>query len=386
MRLLYLSINFDHKNSNVHTDLIKCLANHGHDITVVSCDDKINKNEKVVLYQNVSNIKVKTGDQFEKNMIKKGLNMINLERRMIKAIKEFLKDDHFDLVLYSTPPITFANVVQWCKQHYRCKTYLALKDIFPQNAVDLEMFKKKSIIYKYFRNKEKKLYKYSDKIGCMSQGNVNYLLKENPEINKNKVELFPNSHIVREYQTTEVKGEKTVFIFGGNLGKPQGLKRLGEIIKKLENYDLAKFIIIGKGSEDQFIKNLNSKNLEYHEFLPKDEYDQYVVGADVGLISLDTRFTIPNIPSKILNYMELSKPVLAITDDATDLKNIIEECDCGWWIGGNNNEDVINKIKDICQSKNTFCKKGKNGRAFFEQEYNVEKNVAILENFIKMEV
>jgi aspartate 1-decarboxylase len=53
-----------------------------------------------------------------------------------------------------------------------------LKDIFPQNAVDLGMIKTtgiKSLLYKYFRRKEKGLYFISDRIGCMSQANVDYV-------------------------------------------------------------------------------------------------------------------------------------------------------------------------------------------------------------------
>lgn len=55
-------------------------------------------------------------------------------------------------------------------------TYFLLKDIFPQNAVDLGFLSKaglKRSIYKYFRKKEIELYKISDYIGCMS--NTNYI-------------------------------------------------------------------------------------------------------------------------------------------------------------------------------------------------------------------
>ena len=73
---------------------------------------------------------------------------------------------------------------------------MLLKDIFPQNAVDLGMLKKtgfKGLLYRYFKNKEKKLYRQSDYIGCMSNANVDFLLKNNPQISKNIVEVCPNS-------------------------------------------------------------------------------------------------------------------------------------------------------------------------------------------------
>lgn len=95
-------------------------------------------------------------------------------------------------------PITLNLPVQYSKKKFNAKTYLMLKDIFPQNAVDLQMFKKSSLIYKYFRHKEKQLYNLSDKIGCMSQGNIDYLLRHNKFISKDKVEIFYNSIHIEE--------------------------------------------------------------------------------------------------------------------------------------------------------------------------------------------
>lgn len=78
-------------------------------------------------------------------------------------------------------------------------TYLLLKDIFPQNAVDLGMMTKtgvKGMLYKMFRKKEKELYRISDYIGCMSPANVRFVLEHNPEVKAEKVEIAPNSYDV----------------------------------------------------------------------------------------------------------------------------------------------------------------------------------------------
>ena len=46
---------------------------------------------------------------------------------------------------------------------------------------------------------EKKLYALSDHIGCMSPANVEYLLKHNPEVQKQSVFVSPNSLEPREF-------------------------------------------------------------------------------------------------------------------------------------------------------------------------------------------
>ena len=100
----------------------------------------------------------------------------------------------FDLITYSTPPITLTNVVKYLKKkNPKAVSYLQLKDIFPQNAVDIGMFGEKSVFNWYFRRKEKALYKASDFIGCMSPANVEYVLEHNPEVAPEKVEIAPNT-------------------------------------------------------------------------------------------------------------------------------------------------------------------------------------------------
>ena len=61
------------------------------------------------------------------------------------------------------------------------------------------------------------------------------------------------------------------------------------------------------------------------DFLSKKEYDELVMGCDVGLVFLDHRFTIPNFPSRILSYMEYGMPILACTDMVSDVGAIAEK-------------------------------------------------------------
>ena len=87
-----------------------------------------------------------------------------LETQYISAIKKYFSNIKFDLILYSTPPVTLVRPIKFIKKRDNAKTYLLLKDIFPQNAVDMGILGRKGIkglLYKYFRKKEKMLYALS---------------------------------------------------------------------------------------------------------------------------------------------------------------------------------------------------------------------------------
>lgn len=383
-RILFLSISYKDRKGSIYNDLVDSLVERGHFVTVISSSE--NKNIERNNYRLIGFNKNVTG---KANLIKKGIDTVLIGRKFKKIIKSKLVNESFDLIIYATPPITLNLPVQYAKKKFNAKTYLMLKDIFPQNAVDLQMFKKSSLIYKYFRHKEKQLYNLSDKIGCMSQGNIDYLLRHNKFISKDKVEIFYNSIHIEEnkYISNSEKNNITTFFFGGNLGVPQNINGLLDIIFNLNDYNLAKFVIVGKGSKDQIIKdyieNNNPKNLTYKEFVPQSEYEELLGKADVGLISLDPRFTIPNIPSKLPTYMKLGKPVLAITDVNTDLKDIINEANCGWWCDARNMNEIVNLIKGICENKENQIDKGKNGFDYLCEKFDVRINVKQLENFMK---
>lgn len=385
MNILYISISYSPNKDDLYQNLVEALLNNGHKITAVTSAGDVNETLFEYDEKELNIIKVETWNPFSDNLIKKGINQILLSTCFKSVIRKKLLQSKFDLILYATPPVTLASVVKYCKKKFQAKTFLMLKDIFPQNAVDLKMIKKNGLIYKYFRSQEKRYYKYSDYIGCMSKGNKDYIITHNPEINSSKVHVFPNSIKINEIDNLSFHEDKTVFLFGGNLGKPQNIPFLMNIISNLKNFDKAEFIIIGDGTEAKNIIEQNNKeeisNLFYHKEVPQSEYEAILKGVDVGLISLDPNFTIPNIPSKLLTYFKLKKPVFAITDINTDLKDMIQEHNCGWWCDASREKEIIKIIKEICENKEEQKLRGKNGYNYLIEEFDVKDSVKKIEKF-----
>ena len=209
MNILFLTlIDFNTIDEpGIYQDLLREFAKHGHHLYVISPVERRNHQEtKVIKSDKATFLKLKIGNTQKTNIIEKGISTISIEPQFIAGIKKYFSDVKFDLVIYSTPPITFCNAIEYVKKRDGAKTYLLLKDIFPQNAVDLGMIKTtgiKGLLYRYFRNKEKKLYAISDRIGCMSQANVDYVLKNNPEINPDIVEICPNSIEIQDMRLDE---------------------------------------------------------------------------------------------------------------------------------------------------------------------------------------
>ncbi len=383
----------DIQRRGIYTDLIRTMVGRNHRIFVVSCRQRRSgRPTEVCELGSISSLKVRTGNITQTGLIEKGLTTLTIEGVYWAAIKKFFRHIKFDLVMYSTPPITFENLVKRLKKKHNAKTYLILKDIFPQNAVDMGFMKKGNLMWRYFRRRERRLYDVSDKIGCMSPANKAYILKHNPNISPDKLEIFPNS-IIPLPKSKRVRGpdvlgkynipdESVLFVYGGNLGKPQGIDFLLEVVDHFHVVDNAFLLIVGSGTEytriEKHIKAVKPTNVLLHNYLPKDEYDKLMGSADVGLIFLDRRFTIPNFPSRLTAYMEASLPVLAATDVNTDLKDVLKESRSGFWCESGDLESFLGYAKQLARDPSLRSEMGKSGREYLENNYDVRQTVDVI--------
>lgn len=402
MNVLFLGLSkFEsYDEMGIYTDLLREFIKNGHTVYSVVSSERRNKDgERLIVEDNGSYILiVKTLNIQKSNLFEKGLGTIFITRQYYNAIKKYFDKVKFDLILYPTPPITLYGVINKIKKIQKSRTFLLLKDIFPQNAVDLGILSKKGIkglIYRYFRHKEKKLYYVSDRIGCMSKANLEYILKHNPEISQDKLCILPNCIDVQNYTLSDSKKievrkeygipiDKKVFVYGGNLGKPQGIDFLVDCMKSQLYNDKIHFLIIGDGTEYYKIKkyqnDVKPHNLTLLQKLPRHIFDKIVSACDIGMIFLDYRFTIPNFPSRLLSYLQFELPVLACTDINTDIGKIIVKEGFGWWCKSNDVTSFDNKIIEIL---NCDCRKmGILAKKFLIREYSSKRAYSIISNVI----
>ena len=382
----------DIESKGIYQDLMRKFRAEGHQVYIVTpVERREGKPTSLIEDKGVKILNVKTLNVQKTNVIEKGIGTLLMESQYKAAIKKYLGDVKFDLITYSTPPITFTNVVKYLKRkNPNAITYLQLKDIFPQNAVDMGMFGEKSLFNWYFRRKEKALYKASDNIGCMSPANVRFVMEHNPEIEASRVEVAPNSvelvntdnpNQTERYAIREKYGipvDKPVFIYGGNLGKPQGIDFLVKCLDANKGRKDCYFVVVGNGTEygklhawmDDVRRKMEDVSVKLMQRLPKEDYDILVRSCDVGLIFLDHRFTIPNYPSRLLSYLENKMPVVCATDVNTDIGKIAEENGYGYWCESVKPEDFTALVDKMLKSDRKAM--GEKGYQFLKENYLVE--------------
>lgn len=342
---------------------------------------------------------VRTLNNTKVGFLEKGAALLTTPWLLRRGVQKHFPRQRFDLILYSTPPVTISPAIRQLRKKHHAATYCLLKDIWPQTAVDLGAVKAGGLMWKYLRRMERELYDVSDHIGCMSQGNVEYLRRHEGEQTARKAEICPNSMEIKESGGAASRGEMRakygipqdamLLVYGGSIGLPQGVPFIREILARYKGDARVYFLLIGNGTDYAALKEwLRAQGISNAQLLPYMDVEAYrgvLSAADVGLVFLNAAFTTPNIPSRTLDYLATGLPVLAAIDAATDYGSIIEQ-------GGFGLASVSGDLPALEKNMQTLSQAdirkgmGQKGRAFLEQHWTAAHSCdIILEHVTKEE-
>ena len=395
MKVLFLSVSSavrDINNRGIYPDLLRTFLKQGHEVYIVCPLERRNQQNTYYQKENkLHTLAVWTPNFVKTSRVEKIITSFLINFLFARSIKRHFPAVRFDLILYATPPITLTPLIKRLKSTHNAKTYLLLKDIFPQNAIDLGFISPNSLVTKYFRRKEVELYQVSDYIGCMSPANKAFVLENNPFVEPSKVEVCPNSielkmssSIDREKVRNKygLPNDKIIAVYGGNLGKPQGIPFLLEVLKANKNKEEVFFVIAGNGTEFYkikfFLANSNVSNVILIPALPRNAFDELVQACDIGLVFLDKRFTIPNFPSRILNYMEFRLPILFAVDKNTDVGKIAEGNGFGLWCESGDLESFNASLQNLISNTGIRYEMGDKGYRYLIKNYLTEYSYSVI--------
>tara|TARA_A100001015_G_scaffold272276_1_gene326715 strand:+ start:8103 stop:9290 length:1188 start_codon:yes stop_codon:yes gene_type:complete len=335
-------------------DLAKGFAQKNYDTNVFIPDSTIRETSNFSNFEGIKIIRIKSPVLKNISFLKRAFNETILPLILIKNIffsKINYKD--FDLLIWYSPSIFLWPVALFIKIHSSCPSYLILRDIFPNWALDLGLLKK-GIPYYFFKIIEYFQYIVADKIGVQTKSNLSYFrgmlgpFSKKTEVLNNWLSKYGEIPIERNLYSKLPK-DRNILIYSGNMGKAQNLRLWLELAKHTRDENF--FIFVGRGTEKESLKNL-SKEDELINVLFLDELDKEVLNSlygfcHVGIISLSVNHKINNIPGKLLSYLQAGLPVLAAVNPGNDLKKILEHFRVGESIEDNSSSHLKENLKKL---------------------------------------
>lgn len=354
----------------------------GHEPVVVAPDENIIADAEITFENGIKVLRVRSGKIKTASRFVRGFNEAILSRIIWKKGRRFFEDNPCDLIIYYSPTIFFGPLVKRLKKHFSCPSYLILRDIFPQWALDAGVLRD-GVVCKYFKLKERQNYESADIIGVQSPANLSYFEKKGLD-KKYHLEVLYNWMTLAE-ENIQPGGHrerlglqgKTVFFYGGNIGVAQDINNIIRLAKNLRNETTAYFLLVGNGSEVQRLRadiSLNGlTNIAIHDSVGQREYLSMLSEFDVGLISLDRGLKTQNFPGKLLGYMYHSMPILASINPGNDLKSILEQHQAGLVCINGEDDKLAANAKTLLLNMELRQQFGRNARILLENNFSVSR-------------
>ncbi len=240
----------------------------------------------------------------------------------------------WDGVVWYSPSIFHGPLVRRLKRESGCKSYLIIRDIFPEWALDLGLMRKGPAYY-FFKFIAHRQYETADVIGVQSEGNLSYFegwaragVGRQLEILQNWLSPPANARCSVNIPSTSLAGRK-ILVYAGNMGVAQGLDVIVALAERMRCRRDVGFLFVGRGSEadrlEQCSRDLALDNILFRPEIDPDEIPSLYEQCAIGIVALDPRHKSHNIPGKFLTYMQNGLPVLAVVNAGNDLASLIRD-------------------------------------------------------------
>jgi glycosyltransferase involved in cell wall biosynthesis len=214
----------------------------------------------------------------------------------------------------------------------------------------------------------------------LANGNVNGV-----DINYFDPKLFSKHVINNLKQDLNININDFIFLFVGRLVTDKGINELVEAFIKFNYNKNSKLILVGDFEHDE--DALYTRTLE----VIKSNIDIIFVGYKKDVrpyFAISDCFVFPSyregFPNVVLQAGAMGLP--CIVTDINGSNEIITDGENGLVIPPNNTEEIINKMKYLCDNKNIFNKMKYNARNMIINNYQQEQVWnSILNEYIKFE-
>ena len=365
-------------------DLTREFMRQGHSLSVLLPAPDQSEPWKLEEFDGAKVLRLKAPRTKDIGYVRRTLAELAMPFAMLHNLRKSpLAKERWDGVVWYAPSIFHGPLVSSLKKSSACKSYLIIRDIFPEWAVDMGLMGR-GLPYRFFDAVAKYQYSVADVIGVQTPGNQRYFKPwlERPgqrlEVLQNWLDKPSQMRCSIRLEETALAGRK-VFVYAGNMGVAQGMTILLDLAEKLYFRKDLGFLFVGRGSDAVRLKAeaqlRQLDNVVFFDEIDPDEISDLYAQCDIGVVALDSRHKSHNIPGKFLTYMQSGLPVLANINAGNDLAQMIRDERVGQVCETNRVDELLlltEKLLDHIQADSSLSARC---TALFEREFAVENTV-----------
>ncbi|MSR05515.1 MAG: glycosyltransferase WbuB [Gemmatimonadetes bacterium] len=336
-------------------DLAHEFMAQGHEPTVMVPDETLGRPWTLEAVDGIQVLRLRAPRTRDTGYLRRTVAEMALPWAMLRGLRKSpLAATRWDGVVWYSPSIFFGPLVSALKQASNCRSYLILRDIFPEWAVDLGLMRR-GLAYRVFKMFERQQHNAADVIGIQAPSNGPYLehLGQKQglriEVLWNWLAPAPDTGCSISVAATTL-ASRTIFVYAGNMGVAQAPDALVDLAERLKHRKDIGFLFVGRGSELPRLRasaeRLGLDNVLFRDEIDPAEVPGLLAQCHVGLVALDVRHRTHNIPGKFLAYLRAGLPVLARTNANNDLVGLIENGGVGRVVV----DDAVEALRTVAES------------------------------------
>ncbi|MBP9664965.1 MAG: glycosyltransferase family 4 protein [Pyrinomonadaceae bacterium] len=323
------------------------------------------------------------GTTLDKNVMAfRLLNMLTIGLSVfLHSLRHFRKGDQV-LVVTAPPslPVTTALAALIKGTSYT----LLVQDSYPEILVAVGSAKADSAFVRFVHYVNRWVYKHAAKIIVMGR-DMNELFQKKTEGLDVPIVTIPNwadletieplprddNALLKELGIED----KFVLLYAGNIGHPTDVETIVEAAERLRDREDIHFLFIGAGVKkkwlDETVSQRKLANVTILDYRPRSEQTIFLNACDVGLVALIKGMWGTAMPSRTYNIMAAGKPIIALTDEGSELSRVIDEDGIGWHIEPGDARELESTILNAYDSRANLTEIGRLARKAAEDKYSL---------------
>lgn len=365
-------------------DLSKEFIRQGHFLTVLLPSPSQKEAWRLEETEGVQVLRLKAPHYKDISYIQRAFSELIMPFAMMHNLSRSpLAKERWDGIIWYSPSIFHGLLASHLKSANGCKGYLIIRDIFPQWAVDMGLIKK-SLPYYFFDYISRYQYSVSDLIGVQTLSNLEYF-QQWAERRGHRVEVLENwlgkpAKIPCSIRVAKTRlADRKILVFAGNMGVAQGLHIFILLAQKLLNRLDVGFLFVGRGSEMTGLKVsaelMRLDNVVFFDEIDPNEIPDLYAQCSIGIVALDPRHKIHNIPGKFITYMQSGLPTLANVNKGNDIIQIIKDNRVGEVCESGELYDLLQVTEKLLSNIEQDSDYALRCQSLFESKFTVQKAV-----------
>lgn len=311
-------------------------------------------------------------------------------------VRMLLGSSRKDVHLYTTNP-PFLGIIGAVVSLVRRHNYvLLLHDAYPQIAVWVGTFKAGGLIDRVWHAMNKLTYRRASQTIVLCQA-AKRLVCQTYGIDPERVHVVPNwadakllfPRAKAECTTAKTQGlvEPFTLLYSGNMGLYYDFDTVLDAAERLkgENFRL---VFVGSGGRRSWIAGEIARrgltNTVMHNYVPFEQLNDSLNSCDASLVTIARGIEGISFPSKLYSSLAVGKPIIALSESQSELRDLVEAHDLGKWFCLGDGAGLAEGIRGMMGDPQVCARQGEKARQLFERNYTIDACVAQYAHVLRM--